>query len=158
MPVKKMYDSQPFHLTMRLQSRYNDDNLKMAIRCGRWKWTKWLSEREVNTKKARKQGDCFVWPPRLGNKWQSQAAPRVLLLKDLGPSSHPVRPAWQRPFCPFSYNDNTLLPGTMRPRAAFGSDLHYKRSLMQQVRIGQAGLIAARVVAWFLRCLMCVDR
>lgn len=99
----------------------------------------------------RKQGGCIVWspPPHLGPKWQRQPVSGIVLLKDLSPSSHLARPAWQRSFCPFSYNDNTFISETMHDRAVVGSDLHYKRSLMQQVRVGHAGLIAARTQALF---------
>lgn len=91
--------------------------------------------------------------PHLGHKWQRQAASGILLLKDLSPSSHPTDSTLQRPFCPFSYNDNTLLSRTMHHKTVFGTDLHYKRSLMQQVGIGQAEITAARPLAWLARCV-----
>lgn len=68
----------------------------------------------------------------------------LVLLKDSRPSSRRAFPTpLQRPLCPFSYNDTSLLSSTMHPGSVFGSDLHDKRSPRQQVSIGQVGLIAA---------------
>ena len=64
-------------------------------------------EQRGSTKKAESE-EAALCDPHRGHKWQRQAASAVLLLKDLSPSSHPARPAWQRPFCPFSYNDSAL--------------------------------------------------
>lgn len=129
--------------------------LEFEDRCGSWwgKRTKWRrGKRRGAEHKESGSKEAALCDPHLGHKWQRQAASGILLLMDLSPSFHPARPAWQRPFCPFSYNDNILLCGTMHHRTVFGSDLHYKRSLMQQVRKGQAVLIAARTLAWFSCC------
>lgn len=109
----------------------------------------WKGGEQRGEHKESESKEAALCDPRLRHKWQRQTASGILLLKDLSPSSHPARPAWQRPFCPFAYNANTLLSRTMHHRAVFGSDLRYKRGLMQRVRTGQAGLIAARALAWF---------